>query len=73
MPSNVQIHSTLTRLGRCFDSIHFRDLEGEEIDNLCEEFTIDRDPKINKLNLSEFFANQKNQKNKNVTKTKIGY
>jgi len=71
--SNVQIHSTLTRPGRCFDSIHFRDLEGEEIDNLCKEFTIDRDPKINKLNLSEFFANQKNQKNKNVTKTKIGY
>ncbi|MEA3554843.1 MAG: ATP-binding protein [Campylobacterota bacterium] len=71
--SKSQIHPALTRPGRCFDVLNFRNLHGVEIDNLCDSYDKDLDLQIESINLSEFFARCDGEQNTKMANNKLGF
>lgn len=71
--SKNQLHQALIRPGRCFDVMKFRNLEGVEIDDLCDSCAKDLDLQIESINLSEFYAKCNGEQNSLVSNSKIGF
>jgi len=71
--SKTQIKPALIRPGRCFDVLQFRNIEGVEIDNLCDSCAKDLDLQIESINVSEFYAKCNNEQNNTIIKNSVGF
>ncbi|MEA2018008.1 MAG: hypothetical protein U9N59_06135, partial [Campylobacterota bacterium] len=68
-----QLQPALIRPGRCFDVLNFRNIEGVEIDNLCDSCARDLDLQIESINLSEFYAKCNNEQNSDLVRNRVGF
>jgi hypothetical protein len=68
-----QIHPALTRPGRCFDILKFRNLEGVEIDNLCSSYPNNLDLSTDSISASEFYAKCNGEQNSSIVNNKVGF
>lgn len=71
--SKHHINPALLRPGRCYDVIPFRNLEGVEIDNLCDSVAKDLHLQTESINLSEFYAKCNNEQNTKVISSRVGF
>lgn len=71
--SASQLHPALIRPGRCFDTVQFRNLEGVEIDDLCDSCAKNLDLQIESINISEFYAKCNGEQNSSIVNSKIGF
>lgn len=71
--SKHHINQALLRPGRCYDVLHFRKLEGVEIDDLCDSVAKDLNLQTESINLSEFYAKCNNEQNTQLISSRVGF
>ncbi|MEA3384707.1 MAG: AAA family ATPase [Campylobacterota bacterium] len=71
--SKNQLQQALIRPGRCFDIVQFRNLEGVEIDDLCDSCARDLDLQIESISASEFYAKCNGEQNSSIVNSKVGF
>ena len=71
--SKTQLNQALIRPGRCFDVLNFRNIEGVEIDNLCDDCAKDLDLKTESISISEFYAKCNDEQNTDISKVTVGF
>lgn len=70
LPNLSDIDSALTRPGRCFDILEFRNLTRDESIVMCDKIGISVPPVGDSFSVSELFANKRNE---TVTKKSSGF
>ena len=71
--SKHQLAPALLRPGRCFDTLAFRKLEGEEIEKLSKCYEKDMDTQVKEINLSEFYAKIESARNTKLLSYQLGF
>jgi hypothetical protein len=71
--SKSQLNPALLRPGRCFDVLEFRNLEGVEIDNLCDSCAQELTLQTESISLSEFFAKKDGMKHSSMVLNRVGF
>jgi len=71
--SKSQLNPALLRPGRCFDVLEFRNLEGVEIDNLCDSCAKELTLQTESISLSEFFAKKDGMKHSSMISNRVGF
>lgn len=71
--SKSQLQPALIRPGRCFDVLHFRNLEGVEIDDLCDSCARDLDLQVESISASEFYAKCNGEQNSSIERNRVGF
>lgn len=71
--SKHHISPLVQRPGRCYDVLEFRNLQREEIDNLCDSCAPELHLQIESLNVSEFYAKRSGLKNSQLLSNRVGF